>query len=533
MKKLSRVILCFVIAFCLFGLGGCFYAGNSGPNDFADQNTANMIHNLQGAKVCCKNLQNIFGDSNGQQVEDKLKINNFAQNVLENLTTIYGIDKKKPGDNVLFYDSIRYQLKKNANGNYEKINNSAWKWTLVNVKKYDAFLDIKKPELSLGAPETPYTLKYWYKYNSEDNKLYEHYFYNPDAPLAMAMQIVIYEILVGKTPSEFTFTEEGEDDTLKLSVFLDNVDICSKDFLYLSQLQLQFKQVGSYVGFSSADKQILYNYILNSVIGIDIVNKYSGDDGFVPEWLNKNDKVEAITPENIESTEPEKTIKKLYRKNVASCLSYAELKIDENGNVVIKEPVGVEDSFFNPKPFSSIKDYPSSNFFLGMKGGLEHIPFAEYQSFVIMPGQNDVLSELWLSFECKQNISIRVGTRHYNTSTKTLTDSGTTIHNVKGSNEFLVGKTTLFLTPNVPITAFDNNQEIKATSSKTIIETQGAYQFKLSQNGVGGFAVVNPNSKNIKSSYYEVYFDVVKSLSTLSTSIPFKVAISYIDFNKA
>lgn len=320
------------------------------------------------------------------------------------------------------------------------------------------------------------------------------------------LQIVTYEILLGYTPTIFPSVEEVNRNLFQYSKRVD-------------ELVSDYAHKGSYVGLTQANKQALKQYILDNVIGSQVVTKY----------------------------------------NLARGYSDAVENIVNNAHSTLEEEIKA--AFLNPYPASYIKDYEANLFFVGIgKQPFAHIPAMEYQSLMLMPNTEKELSTVFLSFESTYDISVRVGIRAYDKSKNSLFEKNYGVFNIKGGEFDWTSKTSMIEFPcqdnsgkqaYYPLTNFDNNFD--SGTFKTIGVSNGYkkltrmkesghnyatadfYKLRESQNIFGGSAIINEKifQENDLGNFYEVYFDIIKSPTDPPTkAYAFKVGFSGIYFSK-
>ena len=335
----------------------------------------------------------------------------------------------------------------------------------------------------------------------------------------------IYELVLGRTPTSPVVTIDDNATTVAdavkvtlngVSLVLVNGEVENKADV-IGAIQEEYSKYGTYVGFSERDRENLKNYILETVIGSQIVNN--------PTY-NKNNE---------------------YQNVVADIIDNANPSLNQGGE---GEQEALRD-FFDPYPASKIKDFNGTAFYIN--GGMDengaladnafdHIQSAEYQSFVIMPEEDDLsLCALWLAFESEQAMDAVIRVRYYDgngrlfeTAKQRISMSGEAFN---AETDIImmdlvyseISDTELDTSVDMTLDKFDNNLDngvLKADSidGKYVSgELANYYNIIESDSGFGAIGVLNHNK--IPFAYMEIVIDVIKDPNTPQATYPFKMGV--------
>lgn len=519
MKKLfSGILVCFLIAVS-FLTTGCF-------NLPGGDDTGSLLYpsgTISGYKVCYKPSIYDFGEIFEQ----------FSDNVISALydyftfDNIRDIDENNISDSeyntiwenqALKVDRIRYQpqLVPDEDGvYYYTYDNVSWNWTFgKNIDSLATYLysseGIEKNNNNLRSLINHY-------------KNYEISYFNQILFIySTVLEYNIYELVLGRTPTtpviEVSDTATTVIDSVKVTLNEKIVDgtTTTRDEI-MGPIKEEFSLYGTYVGFSERDRENLTNYILETVIGDQIVNN--------PTY-NKNNEYQTKVAEIINSSNP--TL-----------------------NQDVEEGQEPPRDFFDPYPASKIKDFNGTAFYINggvdengnsANNAFDHIPSAEYQSFVIMPEQEDLsLCALWLAFESEQPIDAVIRVRYYNgagrlfeTAKQQISMSGDPFDATTDIvmmdlvyNE--ISDTELDTEVDMILDSFDNELDggiLKADEIDGKYVTGALanyYNIIESDSGFGAIGVLNHN--RIPFSYMEIVIDVIKDPNEPQATYPFKMGV--------
>lgn len=450
----------------IFCLSGCFFFPGS-PNNY----TGGEITTF---KACYRN----------QTYEVDNTISSYARLVVEQLYANFGIlndyrypslveNKPNINDNSN-YDKIRVQT------NVEEINSEiSWKWTFS--QNLDGAISLSTGE---GAVE-------YY-----ENPAVQNAYYSAFVPVySIALEIVIYEIILNKTPTVFTIDVNNETGSTKVYSNVTKtkevkVGSGTEDCVPLAEIKAEFNAKSEYVGLTPANVQTLNNYILNNVIGDHII-------GGVYDIV----KVSGQSP--------------------SPNLNYIVQQILQL-EPVISGTTGEQKSIYSPYPTSFIKDFIGSAFYISSETGetaFDHIIALEYQSIIVLPDENDSYLSIWLGFECEYNIDLTVSLNYYNYQTAQYSVvSSEELEISAGSfspNEIYV----FDCEPHNKVSTFSISG-LSATEQKVISNSTGLanfYDIKDNSN----IGILNRNK--INQSYFEFTFEINKN--SQRDYFPFKVGV--------
>lgn len=550
MKKLIKTISLLFLSLIAVFMSGCMFLGPEDP-DNPDPDNLDLIKNMQGIKTCYRPVNYDF---------DEL-FTSYAKNILIGLADVYGNSSfenswlEDPANekttNELFNNTILYELEPCLEDHENEAENiyytikkdTSWNWTFNynEIKKDDKYLFKNFSENDCFTYEQFINVQ---TFEEEILNAYTEYFINP---YSVALECVIYEILLGQTPTVFTI-----DLTNSLPIITKN-GISAEN--YLISLKETYNKKGSYVGITAHDNNVLIEYILNNVIGEEIVNNYSFIySAKTTDTTRYNNLQRVLNAYDYESIDPD-TFNKMQGEilKLNKQFVYVKDQIDEGyirnyiTKCVLKTGKLGEDiiSIFDIFPAVYYKDYSSLKFYLtDTDDPMKFIDQKEYNSFVFMPNSNEKLSSVMLGFESTNDLTIRVGARYYNNTTKSFYDQDYGKVTVKANEVFDINNLLIIDCKNengkttpIALEPFDNTGVLNATSEKRVtsakingVSSSEYFITNPSANEFGSIAVLN--NEKINNSYYEIYFDVVKSASdSPNKDYSFKIGIAGIIFD--
>ena len=514
MKKLfSGILVCFLVAVS-FLTTGCF-------NLPGGDDTGSLLYpsgTISGYKVCYKPSIYDFGEI-FEQFSDNVISALYDYFTFDGIDEISNIDSSNYidiwEDNASKLDRIRYQPKFITEDSiqYYTYDNISWNWTfgknisglqniflqeekiLKDFENLQAFISIIQQFSSVTIEQIT-------------------------AIYSIALEYNIYELVLGRTPTAPVIVIH--DDQIP-TVSIGGIEILVSDGTItnrteiITPIQEEFSLYGTYVGFSERDRENLTNYILKTVIGDQIVNN---------SMYNQNNEYQTKVAEIIENANP-------------------------TSNQDIEEGQEPPRDFFDPYPASKIKDFNGTAFYINggvdengnsANNAFDHIPSAEYQSFVIMPEQEDLsLCALWLAFESEQPIDAVIRVRYYNgagrlfeTAKQQISMSGDPFDATTDIvmmdlvyNE--ISDTELDTEVDMILDPFDNDLDggiLKADEIDGKYVTGALanyYNIIESDSGFGAIGVLNHN--RIPFSYMEIVIDVIKDPNEPQATYPFKMGV--------
>lgn len=534
MRKLfSGILVCLLLAVSLFTTG-CFNLPGLGGDD-----TGSLLYpsgTIAGYKVCYKpaqyNFERLFLTYSNNIVRDlftyftfynykKYEYNEETKNyqLITNFPTITEDNYLTFWDEALNLDRIRLQPKfiTEDSVQYYTYDDRSWNWTFgKNIGDYfNPVITSENGKINKG--DYKYLQEYLNAISSSYNTLD-----NITAIYSTVLEYNIYELVLGRTPTAPVIQISDTATTVLSSVVvtLNGITVDGSETTrnsLITPIQEEFSLYGTYVGFSERDRENLTNYILETVIGDQIVDNPS---------YNKNNEYQTKVAEIINSSNP--TL-----------------------NQDVEEGQEPPRDFFDPYPASKIKDFNGTAFYVN--GGIDengnlannafdHIQSAEYQSFVIMPEQEDLeLCALWLAFESEQPIDAVIRVRYYDGNGRLFE---TAKQNISMSGEEFNAETDIIMmdlvyseitdteldtSVDMTLDNFDNDLDggiLKADDIDGKYVTGALanyYNIIESDSGFGAIGVLNHNK--IPFSYMEIVIDVIKDPNQPQATYPFKMGV--------
>lgn len=301
-----------------------------------------------------------------------------------------------------WYDAIRYRItsvedwySQNENGEQEfegyKIGvdaNKGWQWSISSGQN-----DYLPWIYSYGTTTEGgynYTINKTYKF---DYNTFNHYYTNNIDDYAfrdnnfseafinedyqITLEYAIYSLVLGIQPHNVTVSY-GSNGTPSVSVEgYSAKDGKTSAQVALEEIKSTFNRLGSYVGLTTKNKTAIVNYILDNVIGEEIVNssEYTVSGINVAVDYHYEEVVSAI---------------------VDYCGSLTTIGVASEGEAG-GDSTNISDAYIA----SEIVDYPLLSFFSNNGYGdafTGQKPY-EYQSAVIIPSRETTITDLWLDFK--------------------------------------------------------------------------------------------------------------------------------------
>lgn len=493
-KRVFSFLLAVIMAFMPVFFAGCeiddIDSGDSGSTGGSTQQSFYKEF-IDGFKVVYSKSQL------GQSSDIEIIQNRFFIDILNNLNSYYGSGSGNGNLSTFFPDSIRQTIYQDSAGKAKLLNNNKWLWTLnpneqttldnvLDSFKDNNYEEIKEsfqgstyPQLSNSTYySTPlqivlYETLLGYCQNGNDNRTmfeasvettklqdgsYEGgvlYNYHTDV-FTIKVKSSKNANIVGKIIYKSdTFTYYIKDNVV-IPHGANNghsgtetpVDNTVKD--YLETLKNAYKSNATYSGLTKTDADSLVTYILNNVIGEEVVkNDYTQ---FGPgSSYNNNDIANANYVENGRNyynyryyvgRVAEMVYKFVYDGSDEFVYTYNQNGININYDFVEaykakegkhpKENIGELDADdnenfpFRPKTASFLRDYDTDMFFSNSDAfdifgdstsearSFDNSPMSEYQSVVMMPSKDMTLSGIWMQiFSPNPDLAIRVYIRYY------------------------------------------------------------------------------------------------------------------------
>ena len=338
--------------------------------------------------------------------------------------------------------------------------------------------------------------------NKHSSQVVQNAYFEAFVPVySIAMEIILMQIILDETPA--IFAVEINEETNQTKVFADQAK--TQELTYgeaqeceaLSLARENFAKKASYVGITQNDKIQLKDYILNSVIGEDIIG------GIYDNII--------IGGEN-----------KTYSLILDEILNINPFQADEN--VSGDESQNVKKSIFEPYPLSIVEDLGEKLYTAPAGDMLSHITAREYQSVLVMPSKtNNGFYGFGLALESEYDITIRVSVNYYNSASKKSTIVGQNVVSVKAGKFDAMNMVIINASTNYKVSSL-NLSDLSATQPKEINNISGLSEYyDVYDNGWGGIGKLN--SDKIGANYFEILLEVQKKLDR--DYYPFKFGIVF------
>ena len=488
--KILSLILVLLLSICCLLFAGCAVVD---PDDWTDDiggGTGGSGGTGGGSGQTAQFVPNKFklgyrGTENDEVAEENIK--NLASALVGDFASTYGAGKGYGANqNVYYYDSIRYQAEDAiADVSGMKIDmimantNKKWNWSFQN------------DEIPLGVGAAP-NVKNTYVNSVETHGLYTSGEYQNfySKLYSQSMEVVLYEILLGRTDFQNMIVVAGEFDSNGYPVVTyrgESIDVVDGKLDFsgiLTNLKQTYFDKATYFGFSLDDGAKIKNYIINYVIGSKALSDKDGND-----QLNSNRNYRAYVEQLVDG------------------------KINSESEYFWYSRTGFKDGRL---AISSTGDY------------FQLVPKAEYQSLVLMAEEEDAFSFCWIAFQSDRDLKINMYYRYYDgqtiktTTPKTIEVLGgkyDMIDHDMSDMDFGTGDNGYF-----SLDVFDNNDYIAAPTARSNNSLTEIYKPIASKNGFGCVSVFN--EKNVETSFLEIVLDVEKNPNDpVGTDYSFQVAL--------
>lgn len=494
--KVFALILVLLLSVCCLLLAGCSIVDpDTWDDDIGEGGSSGSGEGGSGSSSGGQTAQIVpnkfkMGYRGTQESEDAAqKIKTLAGELVEDFASTFGAGKGY-GENqsVYYYDSIRYQAYKKEiddgeGGTVVQVwaqKNLRWNWSLSNS---DTSI------LGEGvANNSRYTA-----YESLADSFYDKTTYlNVYKDLySEAMEVVLYEILLGKTDYQNmivvgdNFDSNGYPQVTYRGQSVSVVDDKLNFSNFLTTLKAEYFDKATYFGFSIDDGAKIKNYIINYVVG---QKAHKDKDGADQLDANRN-----------------------YNKYVGDLV---DGKINSTSTYYWYARAGFKDGRL---AISSTGDY------------FQLVPKAEYQSLVLMAEEADAFSFCWIAFQSARDLNINMYFRYYDNSTQTIKTTTPKKIKVDGGAYDMWDHDTSdmdFGTDSgyFAIDIFDNNDVVAAPTARANSNTTEIYKPIASKNGFGSISVFN--EENVDCSFLEIVLDVEKNANDpVGTDYSFQVAL--------
>lgn len=503
-KRVFSFLLAIVMAFMPMLFAGCESEESLGGGDFGGSAGGSGGSSTPGQSSFYKQFIDGFKvvyskSQTGQETEVDFIKNEFYANIFSNLDNFYG----SGGDGnpaTFFPDSIRQTIYQGTNGKATladgiTIKNDKWFWTLnpneittlEEIKqnaKASMYKDFVEGYIGMAYPQlsnyysTPlqivlYETLLGYSQNGTDNRTmfeveYADNIIEPIKILSTSYEThkCVFEIKITKCNNQsinntviyrainLYYIDRNEQKPIDLPEELEKeliTEIPSSVNNFLNSLKETYSSTATYSGLTKTDADSLITYILNNVIGAEVVKNDYVQFGPNSSYYN-NDTENVNYIENGKNfynyryyvgRVAEMVYKFVYDGSDEFVYTYNQNGINitydfvasytaENGHHP-KEDVGKLDAEgkelgfqFRPKTASFLRDYDTDMFFsnsdaFDMFGdsnseahSFDNSPMSEYQSVVIMPTKEMTLSGIWMQiFSPNPDLAIKVYIRYY------------------------------------------------------------------------------------------------------------------------
>lgn len=482
-KRVFSFLLAIVMAFMPMLFAGCESEESLGGGDFGGGAGGSGGSSTPGQSSFYKQFIDgfkvVYSKSQiGKETEVDFITNEFYANIFSNLDKFYGSGDGNGNLETFFPDSIRQIIYQKANGDAALadgtiIKNDKWLWTL-NPNDANWPLNSVLPNIDFN------NLEPLNKYP----QLSDYY--------SIPLQIVLYETLLGysqngtdnrtmfETSIETTILEDGSYEggvlyNYHTDVFVIKVkssknanlvgkiiyksdtftyyikngvvvpqglnsghsgtetqtDNIVKD--YLNELKETYSSTATYSGLTKTDADSLITYILNNVIGADVVKndyvQFGPDqitfvkDGNYYNYRNYVGRVAAMVYDFVYDGSEEFVY--TYNQNGLDIkFDYIEYYKSVHGGEL--PSANLDDFQMRPQTAAFLRDYDTDMFFSNADAfdifgdsnseahSFDNSPMSEYQSVVIMPKKEMTLSGIWMQiFSPNPDLAIKVYIRYY------------------------------------------------------------------------------------------------------------------------
>lgn len=499
--RVFALILVLLLSVCCALFAGCSIVDPDTWDDDSDSGSGGSGSGSGSGTQTAEIVPNKFkmgyrGTAQDTNVAENIKT--LAETLVEDFASTFGAgngytngkegDEKIDYTNVYYYDSIRYQ----AYTKYDEEDDetyvkayvaNAWNWSFDNQQTKPLFKGAAD-----GREVTSYEGNAASHYNVEKTVQYTDFY---KTLYSKAMEVVLYEILLGKTDYQniivvgSSFDSNGYPQVTyrgqSVSVVDGKLDFSS----ILTTLKAEYFDKATYFGFSVSDGTKIKNYIINYVIGESAHKDKDGADQ-LDDNRHYNDYVQALVDGLINSE--------------TEYYWYARTGF-KDGRLAI----------------SSTGDY------------FQLVPKAEYQSLVLMAEEEDEFSFCWIAFQSTRDLNINMYFRYYDNNTNTIRTSTPKKIVVEGGAYDMWDHDTSDMDFGTDggyyaIDVFDNNDVVAAPTARSNSGITEIYKPVASKNGFGSVSVFN--EANVNCSFLEIVLDVEKSADDpVGTDYSFQVAL--------
>lgn len=492
-KRVFSFLLAIVMAFMPMLFAGCESEESLGGGDFGGGAGGSGGSSTPGQSSFYKQFIDGFKvvyskSQTGKETEVDFIANEFYANIFSNIDKFYGSGDGNGDLSTFFPDSIRQTIYQKANGDAVLAeSNDKWLWTLnpneqttvENIKNffvgnnYDSKKNIFKgstyPQLSdyysIPLQIVLYETLLGYSQNGTDNRtMFEVEFVDniiePIKILSTSYEThkCVFEIKITKCNNQsinntviyrainLYYIDRNEQKPIDLPEELEKeliTEIPSSVNNYLNSLKETYSSTATYSGLTKTDADSLITYILNNVIGADVVKNDYVQFGPNSSYYN-NDTENVNYVENGKNfynyryyvgRVAEMVYKFVYDGSDEFVYTYNQNGLDIKFDYIeyYKSVHGgelpsanLDDFQMRPQTAAFLRDYDTDMFFSNADAfdifgdsnseahSFDNSPMSEYQSVVIMPTKEITLSGIWMQiFSPNPDLAIKVYIRYY------------------------------------------------------------------------------------------------------------------------
>lgn len=500
-KRVFSFLLAVIMAFMPVFFAGCEIDDSEGGGSVGGIGGSGGSRPGQASfyKEFIDGFKVVYSNSQIGQIKDiQIISNGFYAEIFKDLNSFYGSGEGNGNLSTFFPDSIRQTIYQDTNGNAQlgngsTIKNDKWLWTLnpnekMNIKNVFTNIDFRNLEIIKNYPHlstyysTPlqivlYETLLGYCQNGNDHRTmfevefvdgYRHKLAegvyidaNPHYyKFAIKVKSSSNSSIIGKyiyyfeTEKKVSYTNDAGDRIYLVNESaptpINEPEQVIED--YLTSLKEKYYANATYSGLTKTDADSLVTYILNNVIGEEVVKNDYTQFGPSSSYYN-------TATENVNYVENGKNFYnyRYYVGRVAEMvysfvydgsdefvytynqngvnITYDFVKAykSKNDGKHPKEDIGKLDEtgnetnfLFRPKTASFLRDYDTDMFFSNADAfdifgdskseahSFDNSPMSEYQSVVMMPSKDITLSGIWMQiFSPNPDLAIKVYIRFY------------------------------------------------------------------------------------------------------------------------
>lgn len=480
-KRVFSFLLAIVMAFMPMLFAGCESEESLGGGDFGGGAGGSGGSSTPGQSSFYKQFIDgfkvVYSKSQIGQVSDiEIMTDEFYdEKIFKVLDNFYG--SGTGGNSATFFpDSIRQTIYQDENGNKFLQGIDApykWKWTLnpnqMNMSIKEAYNRVDFTNLSSLGNNYPQLSDYYsiplqivlyetllgYSQNGTDNRtMFEVEFVDniiePIKILSTSYEThkCVFEIKITKCNNQsinntviyrainLYYIDRNEQKPIDLPEELEKeliTEIPSSVNNYLNSLKETYSSTATYSGLTKTDADSLITYILNNVIGADVVKndyvQFGPDqttfvkDGNYYNYRNYVGRVAAMVYDFVYDGSEEFVY--TYNQNGLDIkFDYIEYYKSVHGGEL--PSANLDDFQMRPQTAAFLRDYDTDMFFSNADAfdifgdsnseahSFDNSPMSEYQSVVIMPKKEMTLSGIWMQiFSPNPDLAIKVYIRYY------------------------------------------------------------------------------------------------------------------------